>query len=63
MRHYKVTVRPLKPEWFAGEDLDSLARTRVFSFKKYIELVGYLQGWIDAGYIIISIEFFKWCES
>ena len=49
-------VRPSKPEWFEGEDLDSLTKIHTYNFKDYIALVGYLQGWIDAGYIIMAID-------
>lgn len=56
MKEYKIMVRPSKPEWFEGEDLDSLTKIHTYNFKDYIALVGYLQGWIDAGYIIMAID-------
>ena len=61
MKEWKILVRPLKPEWFQGEDLDSL--TRIITFCSSITrenndaaLIHYLRGWIDAGYIIMGID-------
>jgi hypothetical protein len=56
MKEYKIMVRPLKPEWFKGEDLDSLVRIHTFNFKEHCELIGYLRGWIDSGFIIMGID-------
>tara|TARA_Y100000004_G_scaffold192266_1_gene252538 strand:+ start:1069 stop:1257 length:189 start_codon:yes stop_codon:yes gene_type:complete len=55
-RTYQLLVRPLKPEWFEGEDLDSLTRIIRQTFQEPIEALGYVQGWIDAGYVIMSLE-------
>ena len=55
-RTYPLLVRPLKPEWFEGDDLDSLTRIIRETFQEPVEVIGYLQGWIDAGYGIMSME-------
>ena len=55
-RTYQLLVRPLKPEWFESDDLDSLTRIIRQTFQEPIEVIGYLQGWSDAGYCILSME-------
>ena len=55
-RSYQLLVRPLKPDWFEGDNLDSLTRIIRATFQEPIEVIGYLQGWLDAGYVIMSME-------
>ena len=55
-RTYQLLVRPLKPEWFEGDDLDSLTRIIRETFQEPTEVIGYLQGWLDAGFVIMSME-------
>ena len=55
-RTYHLLIRPVKPEWFHNEDLDSLPRIVRASFAAPVEYIGYLQGWIDCGYAIMNME-------
>ena len=55
-RTYQFLIRPVKPEWFHNEDLDSLTRIVRATFEEPVEYIGYLQGWIDCGYAIMNME-------
>lgn len=66
MNEWLVTVRPVKPAWANEEEHDSLVKV-----VRYVDdiwcnagdetaatsrFVGYIQGWVDAGYMILGID-------
>ena len=64
MIEWLVTVRPTKPQWHNQEEYDSLVKVVRYTDdisgfdddRATARFVGYIQGWLDAGYMVLGVD-------